>query len=203
MRKKIWIFFSVITVAIVCLLGAFGCSDEGVKEKKVKDIIRVRSIVYGWGSSLPGMMIDLNFEDATFLCKAEKGSFAYYSEVKQIQENSGETIFYCPYYLLDKDYNFVEVQEDWLDILIIQQEEIVGYCVIKIRHFSFGNWYAQRVSSNLFIGDDGNLISVSEEYVQGRIEEIHQCYDAYDDEFYDTEYDKLMEIYFKYRRRVI
>ena len=168
---KLFLMLGVITLIIIFS----GCSNNKIPEKKDEEIVSFPMEYFPSGiSSVPGQPIKLVLEDATFLCKTEKGSFEYYHDTKEYGANSGDTIFYCPEYLTENES--FHTKDAYVDIYILREEKIIGYAVIKINYSedSSGPWKPKLIVSNLFIDKNGETVTVSNEYVNERIMSYHK-----------------------------
>ncbi len=167
---KLFLMLGVITLSIIFS----GCSNGKIPEKKDEEIVSFPMEYFPSGiSSVPGQPIKLVLEDATFLCKTEKGSFEYYHDTKEYRANSGDTIFYCPEYLTENES--FHTKDAYVDIYILREEKIIGYAVIKINYYDDPTiWKPKLIVSNLFIDKSGETVTVSNEYVNGRIMSYHK-----------------------------
>ena len=172
-RKIVKLFFmlGVITLSIIFS----GCSNGKIPEKKDEEIVSFPMEYFpGAISSVPGQPIKLVLEDATFLCKTEKGSFKYYHDTKEYRANSGDTIFYCPNYLATDELVYTK-EDAYVDIYILREEKIIGYAVIKMNYYDDSTiWKPKLIVSNLFIDKSGETVTVSNEYVDERIMNYHK-----------------------------
>ena len=169
---KLFLMLGVITLSIIFS----GCSNNKIPEKKDKEIVSFPMEFFSLAiSSVPGQPIKLVLEDATFLCKTEKGSFEYYHDTKEYRANSGDTIFYCPNYLATDELVYTK-EDAYVDIYILREEKIIGYAVIKINYYedSSGPWKPKLIVSNLFIDKNGETVTVSNEYANERIMSYHK-----------------------------
>ena len=113
-------------------------------------------------------------ENASFLVSIDKGSFEYYNDVKERVINSGDTFFYCPTYVVNDSIEIVK-EEIFIDIKMLIEEKIVGYCVLKIKFDNDLNvWKPEVLVSNLFIDENGKTVSVNDNYANQRISDYHK-----------------------------
>lgn len=174
-KNKIIKLFLILGVILFSLVGVVGCSNEKVYEKKNEEIVSFPIQHYSPAlSSVPGQPIVLALENASFLVSIEKGSFEFYNDVKECSVSSGDTFFYCPTYLINDSSEIVQ-EEVFIDIKILIEEKIVGYCVVKINYDNdFMIWEPELLVSNLFIDEEGKTISVNDYYANERIDDYHK-----------------------------
>ena len=165
---KLLIVFSLVALNVMVV----GCSNKG-KEKEIEDLVFFRIDHYNFAlSSVPGQTIELNLDGAKFLCAIENGTFTFHREVKELIVESNEEFYWCPHYIND----LKDVEEDsYVDVKILLDEQIIGYAVIKINYNRYKSLYTPKVlASKVFVDDDGKYQSVSDEYVEERIERYHK-----------------------------
>lgn len=135
-KNKTIKLFLILGVILFSLFGVVGCSNEKVYEKEKDDIVGFPIQYYSVAlSSVPGQPIVLTLENASFLVSIDKGSFKYYNDVKERVINSGDTFFYCPTYVVNDSIEIVK-EEIFIDIKMLIEEKIVGYCVLKINFYN-------------------------------------------------------------------
>ena len=164
----------LVNLFIFGLIFFSGCLNSKVKEIEHKEIVSFPIEFYSEAlSSVPGQPIQLNLEVSKFTCRITNGSFSFNEEIKEITVNSGETIFYCPQYKTADGFIFAK-EVGYVDIIVYNEEKIIGYIVVKISYIEDMNvWEPELCVSNLFVGDDGNYIDVSLSYVKKRINKYH------------------------------
>ena len=128
-KNKTIKLFLILGVILFSLVGVVGCSNEKVYEREKDDIVSFPIQYYSVAlSSVPGQPIVLTLENASFLVSIDKGSFEYYNDVKERAINSGHTFFCCPTYVINDSIEIVK-EEIFIDIKMLIEEKIVGYCV--------------------------------------------------------------------------
>lgn len=131
-RSKV---FCILVTCIMSLSLFSACSsntNESINEVENNEIVTFPLKFYSVAlSSVTGLPIELNLERATFYCKTEKGSFSYDTNIKEYNVNSGETLYYCPVYIENDIASCVE-ENDYVDIIIQENEEVIGFSVVKI-----------------------------------------------------------------------
>ena len=145
-------------------------------EKEMNESIYFRIGHFSNGlSSISGQPIQTTLEDATFIYMTDKGSFAYYSDVKKIPALSNEEVYYSPMYQsrgLNEQYNVKE--DSYVDILICKAGGIIGYAVIKINYHTNNNSYTPEILvCNVFM-NGSNYASVDYDYALSLIENHHK-----------------------------
>jgi len=170
--------FSVISIFVI-FIGFFSSCDSNnndyISELKNNEIIIFPLNFYSISlSSVSGLPIKFNLEGTTFYCKTEKGSFSRDSDIKECNVNSGETVYYCPEYYNKSDLYTLIKENDYVDIIIQENKEIIGFSVVEINYYSSFEWRTNLITSNLFINQDGELVNVTEEYVNEKIKLNHK-----------------------------
>ncbi len=174
-KNKTIKLFLILGVILFSFIGVVGCSNEKVYEKEKDDIVGFPIQYYSVAlSSVPGQPIVLTLENASFLVSIDKGSFEYYNDVKERAINSGDTFFCCPTYVVNDSIEIVK-EEIFIDIKMLIEEKIVGYCVLKINFDNDLNvWKPEMLVSNLFIDENGKTVSVNDNYANQRISDYHK-----------------------------
>ena len=195
LKNKTIKLFLILGVIFFSLIGISGCSKENGNEKEDEEIVVSEKeteevVIYEKEnkeivsfpkpfytvtlSSVNGQPIVLTMENASFLVSLEKGSFEYLNDVKECSVDSGKTFFYCPTYGPAESFTIVK-EDAFIDVKVLIDEKIVGYCVIKINNIDNDlMWEPELLISNLFVDKDGKIVSVDEKYVNDRIKYYHK-----------------------------
>lgn len=156
-KLKIMIRAVLSLVLLSCLLfGAVGCQGS-VSETNVTNMIELSTWYHT--SGVPNNLIAVNSDDESlrFFCHASDGYFWNASgQVKEVVLVSGETVRWDDL----EGYNLLDEYESYVDIVVKQGEQNVGYAVVQITWTD--NYYTAKViKSVLFQKDDGEYRSVS------------------------------------------
>lgn len=140
---------------------------------------------YGWTpaiSSVPGLPIRFNYENKDFsidttaddaVLLGENESMDYTTKSQPVQLKSGDTIYWQ---MRDQDILSQKSDVHYVNILIREKDNIVGYAVVKIQGMSTnagGKAYFASLTKNVFfpISSDGQYQPISEDYVWKKIKE--------------------------------
>ncbi len=169
MKKIKTVIRAVLSLGILsCLIfGAAGCKGNGL-ETKVPDMVEL-STWYAT-SGLLNNLITVKYEDKnlTFECRAGEGFLLYQSQYhKEITLSSGETVHWA---FSDTEWIYKEVTDDYVDIVVKEEDRIVGYATIRITQRDGIDFSAKVVKSVMFKKIDGKYQSVTE----AEIEELLQ-----------------------------
>ena len=170
--------FKILSILNLIILSVIviGCS-KNVKEKTLKNLAYFRVEQYSVAmSSVPGLSIELSLDEANFLCETTNGSFTFNDEVKSKVFESGEEFYWCPHFKQGLNQSVVRVEEDsYVDVKILIDSQIIGYAVVKINCSKDDFLYTSKLLvSKIFVDMNGDYQSVSEEYVNQRIQKHHK-----------------------------
>lgn len=159
--------FLILGMLLFSFFGVVGCSNEKVFEKKANNVISFpRKIIDNSTiSAIPRFTINLNYDNANFVCKTYKGSFSDTEKIKDVA--SLNVIYYYPIYEFNNE-------KDYIDILICNDFGVFGYAVIEILYSENEKWEIDLIVSNFFVDGHGDTLNVTENYANSIIDSYHK-----------------------------
>lgn len=158
--KKFLITFITAMLAIVSILAA-GCAE--VSEKKARNMVTLETWFATSGVRNNLITVTSERENASFICTTEKGDFwsrADHDYCKQVTLFAGETTTWQPV------RSKMEIELDFVEIIVKENDEIVGYAVIKITERERMDHEAEVLKASYFSAP------VTQRYVEGIIKNI-------------------------------
>lgn len=160
---------AVLSLGILsCLIfGAAGCQGNGL-ETKAPDMVELSTWIFT--SGVPNNLITVKSEDEnlTFECRADEGYLLYQSQYhKEITLSSGETVHWA---FSDTEWIHKDVPVDYVDIVVKEEDRIVGYAVIRITQRDGMDFSAKVVKSVMFKKIDGKYQSVTDSELNERLQ---------------------------------
>lgn len=158
--KKFLITFVTAMLALIAVLAA-GCAE--VSEKKARNMVTLKTWLFTSGVQNNLITVTSEREDASFICTTEKGDFwsrADNDYCKQVTLSAGETTTWQPV------RSTTEIELDFVEIIVKENDEIVGYAVIKITERERMDHEAEVLKASYFSAP------VTQEYVEEIIKNI-------------------------------
>ena len=158
--KRFLIAIVTTMLALTAILTA-GCA--GASKKKGAGMVTLETWLFT--SGVPNNLITVTDkrEDAVYVCTTEKGDFWSRAEggyCKQVTLSAGETTSWQPIRSAE------EIEFDFVDIIVKENDEVVGYAVIKITERERMDHEAKVLKARYF------LAPVTQEFVEGIIKNI-------------------------------
>lgn len=125
-----------------------------------------------FSSGVPNYIIRFIYENenTVFNCRVERGAFGVKGAQKyekEITVNAGECLYWNPIAL------YSGVKEIYVDILMEENGNFVGYVIIKIERIDdTGDYRAEVVKSTVFPKIEGEYQPITEAQVEKKIKEI-------------------------------
>lgn len=156
---------------LVCFGALGGCKDENnIVERDVEEIVQLEN--WFFSSGIPNYIIRFiyNNENTVFHCCVERGAFWVKDSQKYEKEttiNAGDCLYWNPIALNS------DVKEIYVDIIMKENENFVGYVIIKIEKIDeTGDYRAEVVKSTVFPKIEGKYQPITEAQVRKKIKKI-------------------------------
>ena len=150
-----------LTAIITAMLVLTAVLAAGCSEKAAPDMVTLET--WFFTSGVPNNLITVTDkrEDAVYICTTEKGDFWSRADYcKQVTLSAGETVTWQPI------RNAAEIELDFVDIIVKENDEIVGYAVIKITRQDGLSYSAEVLKASYFSAP------VTQEYAEGVIKKV-------------------------------